>query len=168
MKRLFANRFIILFLMMCMSVSIKAQKKDSSGVNAKNTIYFEMIGHGGLYSVNYERVFHSKSVLRGGLSYLNTSSDAILSFNYISIPLSASKLFPTDKDSFFEIGMFTSIFFHFDYNDLDSWIGINLGFREQDLFEPRRMVRFFVSPFYIPGSENKFGLTGGLAFGSGF
>lgn len=89
--------------MMGMSISIQAQKMDSSSVNAKNTIYFEMLGHGGLYSFNYERIFDSKFILRGGLSYLN---DDFLSFNYISIPLSVSKLLPTDRDSFFEIGMF--------------------------------------------------------------
>lgn len=168
LKRLFINRCIILFLMTGMSISIKAQKIDSSGVNAKNTIHFEMLGHGGFYSVNYERIFDSKLALRGGLSYMNTSSDNFLTFKYISIPLSISKLEPIDRDSFVEIGMFTSFFFHFYDYGIDTWIGANLGFREQDLFESRKMVRFFVAPFYMLGGENKFGLTGGLAFGTGF
>jgi len=60
------------------------------------------------------------------------------------------------------------IFVFLNDGDFDTWIGTTIGFREQDLFESRRMVRFFVSPFYIPGGENEFGLTGGLAFGVGF
>ena len=137
-------------------------------MKAKNSIHFEILGHGGLYSLNYERILESKSVLRGGLSYMNSSSGDFISFNYISIPLSISKLLSTDRDSFFEIGFFTSAFYEFDGYGFNAWMGPSFGFREQDLFESRRMVRFFAAPFYILGGENEFGLTGGLAFGAGF
>lgn len=168
LKRLFTNRCIILFLVIGAPISLKAQQVDSSSVRAKNTIHFEMFGHGGVYSINYERVFDSKSVLRGGLSYLKTSEDDFFTFNFISVPISFSELLSIDRDSFVEIGAFTAFFFHFNGYGIDTWIGPSLGFREQDLSKSRKMVRFFVSPFYILGGENEFGLTGGLAFGTGF
>ena len=126
-----------------------------------------MFGHGGLYSLNYERVFDTKRTLRAGVSYLN-DSDSFLSFHYLSIPISVSELLPIDRDSFLEIGMFNSFFYEFDGKRLSTWIGPSLGFREQDLSRARGMVKLFVSPFYIIGGENKFGLTGGVAFGPAF
>ena len=167
LKRLFMKRFFFLVIMLGTSFSISAQKIDISAVNAKNSIYFEMAGHGGLYSINYERVLDSKLTLRAGVSYMNTS-DGFLSIRYASIPLSFSELIPIDKDSFFEIGMFTTVFFQFHDNRLDTWIGPTIGFREQDLFQSRGMVKLFFSPFFITGADNKFAMTGGLAFGAGF
>lgn len=167
LKRLFTIRFIVVFLLMGVSISIKAQKVDSSSVNAKNSIYFEMASHGGLHSVNYERVLDSKLTLRAGVSYMN-EQDGFLSIRYASIPLSFSELIPIDRDSFFEIGMFTTVFFQFHDNRLDTWIGPTIGFREQDFFQSRGMVKLFFSPFFITGADNKFAMTGGLAFGAGF
>lgn len=159
--------FIILSVTIGASISINAQGVDSSDVNSKNAIYFELVGHGGLYSLNYERVFDTKRTLRAGVSYLN-DSDSFLSFHYLSIPISVSELLPIDRDSFLEIGMFNSFFYEFDVKRLSTWIGPSLGFREQDLSRSRGMVKLFVSPFYIIGGENKFGITAGLAFGSAF
>ena len=45
-------------------------------VSAPNTIYFELLGSGIIYSFNYERLLTNHIGLRGGIGYLGLTSDA--------------------------------------------------------------------------------------------
>lgn len=128
-----------------------------------NLVHFEMLGPGGLYSVNYERITTEKLVLRGGFSYVNTN-DSFIEFRGVSFPISVSKLFNTDNDSFVEIGAFTTIS---TIEVFDVWVGPSFGFREQNLTRGNGVVKLFFSPFYSIG-YNEFVPTGGLSFGRSF
>lgn len=78
--------------------------KHSSGFDFENNIQIELLGHGGFYSVNYERflVFHSplKTSVQIGTAYYPESTDII---NYW-LPLSVNQLFSLGS-SHFEIGL---------------------------------------------------------------
>ncbi len=49
----------------------KPAKKDDKERKAKNLVYLELLGNGGLYSVNYERMLTNNLSARLGFSYLS-------------------------------------------------------------------------------------------------
>jgi len=49
-------------------------KADSSDRKAKNLVYFELLGNGGLYSINYERMLSNDMSARLGFSYFSVSA----------------------------------------------------------------------------------------------
>lgn len=66
-------------------------------IMAKNTVYAELLGNGGLYSVNYDRLVARNISIRAGISYWgftygDTPSSKLSTYS-TTIPLSASYLF---------------------------------------------------------------------------
>jgi hypothetical protein len=57
-------------------ISVPAPKKDS--LVCRNSIYVELLGHGGLYSVNYDYRLGDKISLRVGISIWSMSMDMII------------------------------------------------------------------------------------------
>jgi hypothetical protein len=125
-------------------------------------LQFEVLGYGGLYSLNFERITARPAVLRMGISYLN--SDGYMGFNGFTFPMSVTDLLAMDKDSFAELGAFMTL--STMDQKFDVWLGPSFGFREQNLQRGDGMVRFFISPGYSTRYKEFF-ITGGLSFGKG-
>jgi hypothetical protein len=76
--------FIVVFLL-TFSVSYSQEQ------TRKNAVFIEFLGNGGLYSLNYERQFLDKMVIRGGVSFYPEA---------IAIPLTVGKLVGRSQDLF--------------------------------------------------------------------
>lgn len=173
LKRLFTKRFLFLIIMLGSSVSINAQNIESGTskiASANNSVFFELLGTGGFYSINYERMIAPKLTFRMGLSYVNfnNSESFVFDVEALTFPLSSSYLIQTDKDSFIEIGSFLTPAFY--ENTMNMLYGVTFGIREQDLTRQRVMVRFYIAPSfsYKGREEEQFFITGGLSIGSSF
>lgn len=60
---------------------------------AKNAVYGEIAGNGGLYSINYERAFTPKLLLRVGFASWSTTADFGGEKSYTTIPVMINSLF---------------------------------------------------------------------------
>jgi hypothetical protein len=87
-------------------ISIPAPKKDS--LVCRNSIYVELLGHGGLYSVNYDYRIGDKISLRAGISIWSMSMDMILfqlnDVKFRSFPLMVNYLIG-ERSHRFELGV---------------------------------------------------------------
>ncbi len=154
------RKIVFTLLLFFSSIEVLAQDKPE----VRKAVYFEILGPGGLYSINYEQRVKDHSILRAGFSYLNIK-DGFISVEGYTIPISKSWLKPMDEDSFIEIGFFAT-FSDFD-NTKDLWIGPSLGFREQKLNKKAGVVKLFFSPLYSIRA-NVIAPSGGLSFGYSF
>lgn len=154
------RKIVFTLLLFFSGIEVLAQYKTE----VRKAVYFEILGPGGLYSINYEQRVKEHSILRAGFSYLNIK-DGFISVEGYTIPISVSWLNPMDEDSFAEIG-FSTTFSDLD-NTKDLWLGPSIGFREQKLNEKAVVVKLFFFPFYTV-SEKEMVLSGGLSFGYSF
>lgn len=140
--------------------------KLSNQIQAKNAIFVEVLGTGGLYSINYERVVSDNLTFRSGISYLD--SDGFIIGKLLTIPVSSSYLIPTDKDSHIEMGVGNT--FILNEGKFSDAIGPILGLREQDLFNGGAYARIVFTPFII-FTEKEVEIApiwGGISFGTSF
>ncbi|MEQ9279772.1 MAG: hypothetical protein RLN83_09750 [Balneola sp.] len=152
----------VLFLSIIFFCNTHSQNSSEDTGKPLHVLQFEVLGYGGLYSLNFERITPRPAVLRMGISYLN--SDGYLGFNGFTFPMSVTDLLATDKDSFVELGAFMTL--STIDQKFDVWLGPSFGFREQNLQRGDGMVRFFISPGYSTRYKEFF-ITGGLSFGKG-
>ena len=152
----------VLFLSIIFCCNVQSQDNSERTKKPLHVLQFELLGHGGLYSLNFERITTRPAVLRMGISYLNT--DGFLALKGFTFPMSVTDLLATDKDSFAELGAFMTL--STMDQKFDVWVGPTFGFREQNIQRGDGMVRFFFSPGYSI-RYNKFSITGGLSFGKG-
>jgi len=66
--------YLILLFLLLVNILSAQNKTDSVNNNiAKNTVYFELLGNGGIYSLNYDRIILSKNKIKcsynAGISY---------------------------------------------------------------------------------------------------
>jgi hypothetical protein len=64
------NNYRLIFLVALLGL-IYPYKNFAQTETAKNSIYLELLGNGGLYSINYDRMFSENVGARVGLSYLS-------------------------------------------------------------------------------------------------
>ncbi|HBZ40134.1 MAG TPA: hypothetical protein DF712_24105 [Balneola sp.] len=152
----------VLFLSIIFCCNAHSQDIPEDTGKPVHVLQFELLGHGGLYSLNFERITTRPAVLRMGISYLNT--DGFWALKGFTFPMSVTDLLATDKDSFAELGAFMTL--STMDQKFDVWVGPTFGFREQNIERGDGMVRFFFSPGYSI-RYNKFFITGGLSFGKG-
>lgn len=72
---LFTAVVVIILLFLISSASVFSQGKDTDGdLKGKETVFIELLGNGGWYSLNYDRVFFHKRrdalTWRAGLTYM--------------------------------------------------------------------------------------------------
>ena len=137
----------------------------------KNTVYFELFGNGGIYSVNYDRRLSNQIWGRIGASYFPVAYEGLATF-----PVGVSYLFGKHS-KFFELGLGTTLFsagsddllFDLDENggkQFSAGISATVGYR----FQPPQEDLFFKAaliPAYIPVSST-FGVSAGLSVGYSF
>lgn len=152
------------FILLTVLIWEPVHSQDNSDDSGKplHVLQFEILGHGGIYSLNFERITTRPAVLRMGISYLNT--DGHLAIKGFTFPMSVTDLLAIDKDSFAELGAFMTL--STMDQKFDVWVGPTFGFREQNIQRGDGMVRFFFSPGYSI-RHNEFFITGGLSFGKG-
>lgn len=153
---------LFLFLTVLIWEPVYSQSNSEDSGKPLHVLQFEILGHAGLYSLNFERITSRPAVLRMGVSYLNTNE--YLGFNGFTFPMSVTDLLATDKDSFAELGAFMTL--STIDQKFDVWVGPTFGFREQNIQRGDGMVRLFFSPGYSI-RHNEFFITGGLSFGKG-
>ena len=115
----------VLFLSIIFSCNVHSQDNSEDTGKPLHVLQFEVLGYGGLYSLNFERITARPAVLRMGISYLN--SDGYLGFNGFTFPMSVTDLLAMDKDSFAELGAFMTL--STIDQKFDVWLGPSFGFR---------------------------------------
>lgn len=171
-------RFLPFALMIC---SFSYGQSDFSKIS-RNNAYIELLGNGGLYSVNYERMLVENFALRLGFAFFK-SGDLFGGGDksIFTVPV-LGNLFFGERKSKLEVGAgflfghqkFTSSFGP-NNNTSSSIIDLTgvIGYRYQPS-TPGLMFRVGLTPFYAlkggddpyPGSG--FSLSGGLSIGYSF
>ncbi len=117
----------LLFLILFGTASLCAQEA------IHNSTYFEFLGNGGLYSLNYERFLGEQNTLRVGFSYINFS-ETFLNCKITTIPILLNQLFFSKRNQL-ELGAGV-VFMHIPSGDYTVYKPINgtsyLGFRDED------------------------------------
>lgn len=71
-------RFFAVCAFLILSLNVFAQKKVKKSIEGQGTVFIELFGNGGLYSLNYDRVFYHKRsnafTWRAGATFLPPSS----------------------------------------------------------------------------------------------
>ena len=155
-------------MIIALSVCAKAQEVNLS----RNSIYLEILGNGGLYSINYERSF--KASIIGRIGFASFSSD-MYGYNtrITDVPLTVSYITGKNK-SHFETGggMLLGVKKEYDVsNTLVDLIGF-IGYRYQPA-EKGFLFRIGLTPFYsldghVNYPDSGFTLSGGLSLGYHF
>jgi len=148
--------------------SLNAQEVNPKAIDMerirKNSLYFEILGNGVIYSINYDRIIHLKNKMSiflrvGGNQYHGKDTDK-LSFNF----LGATGILYGGPKRFFDTGIGYT---HFSGSP-DRLIVLTGGYR----FYGKKGFSFRATPMYICNSEkgDTFGncLWFGLSFGYSF
>ena len=163
-------KYAVTFLLICVLAGNKltSQGVDLQNINfssvRKNSIYFELLGNGAVYSFNYDRIVPLKQELAlvvriGGNEYHGISNNR-LSWNLIG----AAGILVGSRYSFFE----TSLGYTHFLREQDRLIILTGGYR----FQGRKGLVFRATPMFIINTEtgDTFGnsLWFGLSLGYSF
>lgn len=152
-----------IILIILVAVCMLSFTKDTTGqVKAPNSVYLEVLGNGGFYSVNYDRLFCNYFGVRVGCSYILLSEKAQMA----TFPLMAN-LFIGGKRHKLELGAGYTIYNEappgdFYHSDTKYFRTATLGYRYQS---KESFFRIGFTPIYtgkiiIP--------LGGISFGRAF
>ncbi len=89
------KKFSLVFFLLMMCYSVRSQD-----VYAKNAVYLEVLGNGGAYSLNYERAFSPKFLLRVGFASWSSSAPFGGDESITTIPVMINSLFGTGNHKF--------------------------------------------------------------------
>lgn len=162
------KKLLILLIVLSTSTFCLAQTDSLKTVKAKNTVFIELLGSGGLYSVNYERVSEDQITIRVGISPL-PEIDVGLAGQIgpgFTIPISTSFLHSTDKDSHFEFGIGGTFFL--SNNKTGYWVSPIIGFREQNLIKGGGFARVSFTPLIGFDDEKTILFSFGISMGKSF
>ncbi len=133
----------------------------------QKVIYFELLGNGGFYSVNYEHFIKDRVSLRGGISYMfHTKDDLIIDVGGLTVvPISINRIMHIKGDSFFE----TSIGPSFGIVSGSAAVAIvsGIGFREQPTGKGT-FTRVTLNPLLYFDDGARFGITASVSLGFSF
>jgi len=104
---------------------------------AKNTVFAELLGNGGLYSINYERLFPLQKnnfgiAARVGYAYWGNPNGTAYTFSYQTIPVELSALYGHTHKA--ELGLgYTPLFMRSGtlLYDVRHVVGLRVGYRFQ-------------------------------------
>ena len=169
---------LIIFGILFVNPTFGQISKDSANIS-KNTIYFEALGNGVLYSLNYDRIIFTKNLFqisgRIGFSYIPYLKNNLESFNDIfKYPFEVNVLY--GRKSHAEIGLgYTPVFITYHENtfkiyDVYSYSGVRVGYRYQEpfggFFFRIGFIPYINFPKYLKNSGPKYYL--GFGFGYTF
>lgn len=128
-------------------------------------IYFELIGSGGLYSINYETIDKKERILRIGFSIM-PGIDIVSSGPIIVVPHSWSKFILKPKGFNIETGLGGSLT---QLGPETYYAAYSLiGLRGQDEIGQKSFFRLTIYPGYIIGKDTGFFITAGVSIGKSF
>ncbi len=169
--------FLAVFLFLISAMNRLSAQGDSLPFT-RHTLYAEVLGHGLLYSVNYDFRFHRHAVIHAGFSYWGFSSGFFGEMQLTAFPVTLNYLSGND-DSHLEVGagimpvkittVNSGIFTLFSGNEVEkkrstAILGIgSVGYRYQPM-DGGLMLRVALTPFYA----RKFALFAGAAAGISF
>jgi hypothetical protein len=174
MKRIRATVPAI-FMMIALSLSATAQERSAPSAEeniSRNSVYIEIFGNAGLYSINYERRFNAR--FTGRIGFASFTSELYGDNTRITdFPLSVSYVTGTNK-SHFEAGGGILLGIKKEY-DISSTIVDLIGFIGYR-YQPAGkgiLLRIGLTPFYSLDDkanypDNGFMLSGGLSLGYHF
>jgi hypothetical protein len=170
---------LLCFSLLCTSFSYGQSDFTQS---SRNNFFFELLGNGGLYSINYERFVVDDVTSRIGVGVWNDPTSSGGKTSLVTIPVLTSGLIGSRKSKL-EIGVgflvgrqkFTSSFGR-SLNwtaPIADGTGV-VGYRYQP-FEQGFVFRAGISCFYVfngdrrfPYNYNRFSIMPGLSFGATF
>ncbi len=133
------NLWLLFFILVTISNTAWGQTSNPLQIHRKNIFSIEVLGHGFIYSINYERILLQKNrfITTGqiGLSYYPKNSGIIP----IWVPITLNQLFRVKQNHFAEIGfgkLLGDDFIQYDPTVpvdqylLDDWV-FKLGYRFQ-------------------------------------
>ncbi len=98
---------LMILVLLCFQVQNAKGQLDSSNTTG-NIIYLEILGAGGLYSLNYERHLDYKTTFRVGASYFQYSTTQTVT-RFIAIPFALNVLIG-QRPHLLEIGLGASLY----------------------------------------------------------
>ena len=139
--------FILIYFSFCCAINGQNNNDSEMKEIRKNSIYFEILGNGVLYSINYDRILPIKNKLSmfiriGGNEYHGESNDE-LSFNLIG---ATGILFGGPKHLFE-----TSVGYTHFMNETDRLIVFTGGYR----FQGSKGLLIRTTPMYIYNAEKE-------------
>ena len=166
--------FLLFVLFMLFFTEISAQKKtEEKGIQSdslntslrQNSIYFELLGNAGLYSINYERIHANYFTTRLGLAYVpEIDLGSFLELGpAVSLPISLNYLVLIKEDLKIEVG--GGFTFIYTEKKMSNYITGFLGFRHFN--SKGATVRLGAVPFYGL-RDNKQYLSVGFSIGKEF
>ncbi|HMV25837.1 MAG TPA: hypothetical protein PLH27_02995 [bacterium] len=150
-------KIVLVFIcFFCSTATISAQ------VKTPNAVYVEVIGNGGFYSVNYERLFCNYFGFRVGASYLYLGDVG----QYASFPILAN-FFMGGKHHKFELGVGCTVMNDAPVGEFSNWDTkyfrtITLGYRYQS---KENFFRIGFTPLF---TGHEIIPLGGISFGRAF
>jgi hypothetical protein len=158
--------FFLVHVILCGSLNAQEVNTNETGMERirKNSLYFEILGNGVIYSINYDRIIPLKNKMAmflrvGGNQYHGKDTDK-LSFNF----LGATGILYGGPLHFLDTGIGYTYF----SGSPDRLIILTGGYR----FQGKKGFSFRAAPMYIYNSEkgDTFGncLWFGLSFGYSF
>ncbi len=140
---------------------------EESGPGAPNSLYFELGGNGGLYSVNYDRRLDDHWVMRVGISWMDL---CVFSCAQVTtVPLAVSYLIGPGSH-LFEVGMGVTPFIRSRGGEGPELLAYGVpmaGYR----YQPRHggfSFRAMATPLVRPGEREPVLPWFGLSFGASF
>lgn len=156
---------IILLLITPMSIASMAQNDSLKTINARNTIFLELLGSGFFYSFNYERVLPGGLTLRAGAGY-SGNNNGFLSEIW-TVPVSGAYLISTKRDIYIELGAATTFVWEHDQKQ-QVFPGPVIGLRKQDLTNGGAFARIAFTPIFEIEESPRMYPYGGFSFGASF
>jgi|SRR5690554_549815 len=135
-----------------------APPATQDGLAGTKNIYFELLGSGGLYSINYEQFVTNGVSLRGGISYFSIGDKN----SVLTVPVTLHHLRYLKNDSFFDLNI--GMTFMSADDKKYSFIVLGLGFREQPISK-NLFTRFTFNPFLKLTETKRIGVTIGMSIG---
>ena len=170
MKWLFSIIFsLFCSIALCQSDSLTTEEMDPGPVlsqpfNKKNSIQFELLGPGVLYSINYERILINggklKTSAQTGFAYYKGGD-----WHSFIFPVSVNQIISFGNEHL-EIGLGATPYntlSETEANDLDVFLFSRIGIRYQEP-DGRSVIRGGIFPIFYP----KLALTVGFSFGRRF
>lgn len=138
-----------------------------------NSAYVELLGSGGMYSVNYDRLLTNWAGARIGFSYFNPRDPGFTNESVMTIPVMLN-VFVGDGNSRFEFGagiLYLSVSGNYEFlssgSTLDAsaiWITTAIGYRYQPT-DGGFLFRVNFTPIFGAGHVMPFaGISAGVAF----
>ena len=160
---------LLTLLLLMLSAEASAQSDTLATKSYHRTIYIELGGSAGLYSLNFDYVRENYYALRAGLSHIPQGS--FLGRTTI-IPISISFLAPLKKRTqFLELGLYATWGHSFEEWNHKTTTGIAygplFGLRGQDFIKGKGFFRITATPFwdYV---DKRIYFWGGVSMGHSF